>query len=58
MIFTRNRNAAMGDNSMYCMILVWHRRPLPNDVLGKGSGIMQYIELSQWNFIIANHCVY
>ena len=36
---------------------VWHYRPLPNAVLGKVSGIMQYIKLSLWNFIAANHCV-
>ena len=36
-----------------CVSLAY--RPLPNAVLGKGSGIMQHIELSLWNFIITNH---
>ena len=33
MIFTRSRNAATGDNSMYCMI----PDPFPSSVFGKGS---------------------
>ena len=33
MIFTRSRNAAMGDNSMYCMI----PDPFPSSAFGKGS---------------------
>ena len=33
MIFTRSRNAAMGDNSMYCMI----PDPIPSSAFGKGS---------------------
>ena len=33
MIFTRSRNAATGDNSMYCMI----PDPFPSSAFGKGS---------------------
>ena len=33
MIFTRSRNAATGDNSMYCMI----PNPFPSSAFGKGS---------------------
>ena len=32
-IFTRSRNAATGDNSMYCMI----PDPFPSSAFGKGS---------------------
>ena len=33
MIFTRSRNAATGENSMYCMI----PDPFPSSAFGKGS---------------------
>ena len=33
MIFTHSRNAATGDNSMYCMI----PDPFPSSAFGKGS---------------------
>ena len=35
MIFMRSRNAAMGDNSMYCMI----PDPFPSSAFGKGSAM-------------------
>ena len=38
MIFTRSRNAAMGDNSMYCMI----PDPFPSSAFGKGSATPDY----------------
>ena len=40
MIFTRSRNAATGDNSMYCMI----PDPFPSVAFGKGSSKRNYIE--------------
>ena len=41
MIFTRSRNAATGDNSMYCMI----PDPFPSSAFGKGSATPDYILL-------------
>ena len=38
MIFTRSRNAATGDNSMYCMI----PDPFPSSAFGKGSATPDY----------------
>ena len=40
MIFTRSRNAATGDNSMYCMI----PDPFPSSAFGKGLATPDYIE--------------
>ena len=37
-IFTRSRNAATGDNSMYCMI----PDPFPSSAFGKGSATPDY----------------
>ena len=37
-IFTRSRNAATGDNSMYCMI----PDPFPSSAFGKGSAPPDY----------------
>ena len=43
---------------LHYISLVWRSRPFTNAVLGKGSGIVLYIELLLWNFFIANlHCV-
>ena len=38
MIFTRSRNAAVSDNSMYCMI----PDPFPSSAFGKGSATPDY----------------
>ena len=38
MIFTRSRNAAASDNSMYCMI----PDPFPSSAFGKGSATPDY----------------
>ena len=38
-ICTRSRNAAMGDNSMYCMI----PDPFPSSAFGKGSATPDYM---------------
>ena len=38
MIFTRSRNAATGDNSMYCMI----PDPFPSSAFGEGSATPDY----------------
>ena len=38
MIFTRSRNAATGDNSMYCM----NPDPFPSSAFGKGSATPDY----------------
>ena len=38
MIFTRSRNAAASDNSMYCMI----PDPFPSSAFGKGSAKTDY----------------
>ena len=40
MIFTRSRNAAMGDNSMYCM----NPDPFPSSAFGKGSATPDYTQ--------------
>ena len=40
MIFTRSRNAAMGDNSMYCII----PDPFPSSAFGKGSATPDYVK--------------
>ena len=39
MIFTRSRNAAASDNSMYCMI----PDPFPSSAFGKGSPTPDYL---------------
>ena len=39
MIFTRSRNAAASDNSMYCMI----PDPFPSSAFGKGSTTPDYL---------------
>ena len=39
MIFTRSRNAAASDNSMYCMI----PDPFPSSAFGKGSATPDYV---------------
>ena len=41
MIFTRSRNAATGDNSMYCMI----PDPFPSSAFGKVSATPYYCEV-------------
>ena len=40
MIFTRSRNAAASDNSMYCMI----PDPFPSSAFGKGSTTPDYLD--------------
>ena len=41
MIFTHSRNAAMGNNSMYCMV----PDPIPSTAFGKGSATPDYCQV-------------
>ena len=45
MIFTRSRNAATGDNSMYCMLSI------PSSTFGKGSATPDYIYVGIQNIL-------
>ena len=54
MIFTRSRNAATGDNSMYCMI----PDSFPSSVFGKGSATPDYVSatlLAEFRFFLSNN---
>ena len=51
MIFTGSRNAAVSDNSMYCMI----PDPFPSTAFGKGSATPDYLILA---LIIHNQIIF
>ena len=50
MIFTHSRNAATGDNSMYCMI----PDPFPSSAFGKGSATPDY-KVCTWTTCIKHN---